>query len=103
MPQRMTIFEQIRRTDEQGNEYWSSRELAKAFGYRDYQVFPNVITKAETACRESGQVVDDHFRHLSEMVQIGSGAERPVDVVHLSRYACYLVVQNADSRKPAVS
>ncbi len=100
---RQSIFEQIREEDEHGNEYWSSRKLAAALGYRDYQVFPGVVEKAKIACEQSGQSVADHFRDASDMVTIGSGAQREIGSVHLSRYACYLVVQNADPRKPAVA
>ncbi len=103
MPQRLTIFEQIRHAGDGGAEYWSARELAKALGYRDYQHFPKIIAKAKEACESSNYPVEDHFRGVAEMVEIGSGAQREVEDVHLSRYACYLVVQNADPRKVAVA
>ncbi len=100
---RQSIFEQIRQEDNEGNEYWSSRKLATALGYRDYQVFPGVIQKAKIACDQSGQNIADHFRDATDMIEIGKGGHREVESVHLSRYACYLVVQNADPRKPAVA
>jgi prophage antirepressor-like protein len=81
----------------------SARDLAKILGYRQYNKFLNVIQKAEEACRNSGQTVEDHFTHMSEMVRIGSGAKRRFDTVFLSRYACYLIVQNADPEKPIVA
>lgn len=98
-------FEAIRHmTEEDGAEYWSARELGALLGYtRSYRNFLPAIQKAETACESSGQVVSDHFAHVRNMVSIGSGAQREVDDVRLSRYACYLIVQNADPEKPIVA
>lgn len=96
-------FEAIRRTAEDGTEYWSARDLARILGYTQYNKFTNAITKAEEACRNSGQRAEDHFTHVSEMVGIGSGARRKFNTVFLSRYACYLIVQNADPNKPIVA
>jgi len=97
-------FDAIRKTDEQGNEYWSARELSKLLGYTQYNKFENVIRKAEKACQESKQAVSDHFTHLSELIKIGKGARRTWPTVHLSRYACYLIVENADPEgKPIVA
>src|SRR3989338_10677524 len=92
-------FETIKRVDNNGKEYWSSRELATILEYPDYRKFLNVIDKAKVACENSGEVIHNHFVHKDEMVEIGSGAERPVDVIYLSRYACYLIVQNSDPTK----
>jgi len=88
---------------EEGNEYWSARDLAKILGYTEFRKFSNAIQKAETACENSGQAISDHFAHVSEMVGIGSGAQRKIGNVHLSRYACYLLVQNADPSKEIVA
>ena len=99
----VTPFERIRRVGPAGNEFWSSREFAQALGYSDYRNFESVIEKARTACFNSGQRVDDHFVEITEMVAIGSGAQRPVKTVMMSRYACYLVVQNADPAKEIVA
>ncbi len=96
-------FETIKKLDDGGKEYWSSRELAKALEYPDYRKFLNVIEKAEIACENSGEVIHNHFVHVDEMVQIGSGAERPVETIYLSRYACYLIVQNSDPTKVVVA
>ncbi len=96
-------FDAIRRVDEDGNDYWSARELAKLLGYTQYNKFLNAIQKAEEACENSGQAVSDHFTHMSEMITTGKGAKRKFDTVHLSRYACYLIVQNADPEKPIVA
>ena len=96
-------FEIIKRMDDNGAEFWSSRDLAKVLEYADYRKFLNVIDKAKVACDNSGEVIHNHFVHSDEMVQIGSGAERPVDTIFLSRYACYLVVQNSDPTKVVVA
>jgi DNA-damage-inducible protein D len=96
-------FEQIRRTNDAGNEYWSSRDFARILGYSDYRNFEAVIERARTACFNSGQRVDDHFVEITDMVGIGSGAQRPVKTVLMSRYACYLVIQNADPAKEIVA
>ena len=69
-------FEEIRAEAEDGSEYWSARDLAKILGYTQYNKFTNAITRAEEACKNSGQGVSDHFTHVSEMVTIGSGAKR---------------------------
>ncbi len=89
-------FDAIRRVDEQGREYWNARDLARLLGYRQYTNFTGAIGKAEIACKESGEAVSDHFLHLKEMIPGGKGAKRPYPTVHLSRFACYLLVENAD-------
>ncbi|MEK7170392.1 MAG: BRO family protein, partial [Patescibacteria group bacterium] len=97
------IFETIKKIDDNGKEYWSSRELGEVLEYADYRKFLSVIDKAKVACENSGEVIHTHFVHVDEMVKIGSGAERPIDVIHLSRYACYLIVQNSDPTKVVVA
>ena len=97
------IFEKIKRTNEHGHEYWSARELAKALEYQDYRNFLVAIDKAMEACKNSGQIISDHFGEATEMVSIGSGAQRKLDDYYLSRYACYLVVQNANPTKELVA
>ena len=99
----ITPFEAIRRTNPAGNEFWSSRDFAKVLGYADYRNFQAVVESARTACFNSGQRVEDHFVEVTEMVEIGSGARRPLRTVMLSRYACYLVIQNADPSKEIVA
>ena len=96
-------FEQIRRTNAAGAEHWSSRDFAQVLGYSDYRNFEQVIGKARLACFNSGRRIDDHFVDITEMVSIGSGAIRPVKTILLSRYACYLIVQNADPSKEIVA
>lgn len=94
-----SIFEQIRQVDEHGNEYWGARQLAKALDYTDFRNFLSVIGKAKEACKNSGHTVEDHIVDFNEMVPIGSGAQREMESLKLSRYACYLIVQNADPSK----
>lgn len=96
-------FEVIRRESEDGGEYWSARDLARILNYTEYGKFRNAIQKAEEACQNSGEAVSDHFAHVSEMIETGKGAKRKVEDVRLSRYACYLIVQNADPSKPIVA
>ena len=96
-------FESIKRVDENGVEYWLSRDLAKILEYADYRNFIAVINKAKESCSNSGNDVLDHFGDITEMVTIGSGAQRPIDTIKLTRYACYLTVQNADPSKTIVA
>jgi DNA-damage-inducible protein D len=99
-----TVFEQIKQLDEHGGEWWSARQLGKILEYSEYRHFKPVIEKAKEACENSGLNVEDHFEDYLEMVDIGSGAKRPMeDGVKLSRYACYLIVQNADPGKDVVA
>ncbi|MCU7859295.1 MAG: hypothetical protein KZQ86_05570 [Candidatus Thiodiazotropha sp. (ex Lucinoma kastoroae)] len=96
-------FEEIKQVNEHDSEYWMARKLAKVLGYSEFRNFLPVIEKAKTACRKSGQAVSDHFVEMNEMVDIGSGARREMDSLALSRYACYLIVQNGDSSKPVIA
>jgi len=80
-------FERIKRTNETGAEFWSSREFAEVLQYSDYRNFEAVVEKARLACLNSGHRIEDHFVDVTEMVRIGSGAERPVKTVFMSRYA----------------
>lgn len=98
-----SIFEQIKQIDENQNEYWSARTLAKALDYSDFRNFISVIEKAKEACINSKQKIEDHIVEFDEMVAIGSGAERSFPSYKLSRYACYLIVQNADPSKDVVA
>ena len=96
-------FENIKHTDENGTEFWYARELQKALEYTEYGKFLPVIRKAVEACRKTGFDEGNHFAHVSEMVRIGSGAERKMDSYKLSRYACYLIVMNGDPRKEVIA
>jgi len=103
MSDTITPFERIRRTNTTGNEFWSSRDFAQVLGYADYRNFESVIERARTACFNSGLPVADHFVEITEMIGIGKGGQRPVTTVMMSRYACYLVIQNADPAKAIVA
>ena len=96
-------FEDIKHIDEYGNEYWYARELQVALDYKKWQKFENVIENAKIACENSDNAVSDHFTQVGKMVQIGSGAKRKQVDYKLSRYACYLIVQNSDPRKEVVA
>lgn len=101
--QHHATFEGIRQFGADGNEFWSARDLAPLLEYQDWRNFMQVVDKARIACAQSGKRPDDHFGDATKMVPIGSGAQRPVPDVHLSRYACYLVVQNGDPSKPVIA
>jgi DNA-damage-inducible protein D len=98
-----TIFERIRRQDNDGSDFWSSRDLARILDYANYKNFEPVVAKAKVSCFQSGNQVGDHFLDIQEMVDIGSGAKREISTVFLSRYACYLLIQNADPNKEVVA
>ena len=96
-------FEAIRHEDEQIGEYWSARELYKLLGYSRWEKFQKSLTEAQEACKNSGQAVADHFHLEVQLIKAGKGARRPTEDYHLTRYACYLIVQNADPAKPIVA
>ena len=98
-----SIFEQIKHVDENGAEYWSARDMAKVLEYSEYRHFKQVVEKAKEACANSQYKVEDHFEDILEMIEIGKGGKRPLESVKLSRYACYLIVQNADPSKKVVA
>lgn len=96
-------FESIKQVDEHGNEFWTARDLYKVLEYTEYRNFLPAARKAWTACQQSGFNPYDHFVPFNDMVKIGSGAERQVNNIKMSRYACYLTVQNADPTKTIVA
>ena len=96
-------FESIKHVDENGVEFWYARELQKVLEYTEYGKFLPVVEKAIEACRKTGFDEENHFAHVSEMVRIGSGAERKMESYKLSRYACYLIVMNGDPRKEVIA
>jgi DNA-damage-inducible protein D len=87
----------------EGVECWSARELQKLLGYTKWENFQKVIDKAKESCKHAGEEVADHFPEVRKKVAIGSGAEKEIDDILLTRYACYLIAQNGDSRKPEIA
>ena len=96
-------FEEIKHIDENGVEYWYARELQKILEYTQWRRFENVIDKAKISCKNTGIKAIDHFADVGKMVQIGSGAEKEIKDYKLTRYACYLIAQNGDSRKKVIA
>ena len=97
-----TVFESIKHFDENGNEYWYARELQKALEYNKWENFEKVIEKAKLSCLNSNYGLQDHFPDVRKMVDIGSNTLRNIVDYKLSRYACYLIAQNGDSRKKVI-
>lgn len=96
-------FEDIKHTNDVGEEYWLARELQSVLEYAQWRRFNETIERAKLACENSGYNPSDHFANVGKMVGIGSGAEREVDDIMLSRYACYLIVMNGDPRKEVIA
>ena len=96
-------FEEIKLINANGAEQWSARQLGKLLGYSEYRHFIPVLTRAKEACLNSGHTIDDHFEEILDMIKIGSNAKRALKDIVLSRYACYLVVQNGDPAKPVIA
>lgn len=97
------IFENIKHTDEYGEEFWYARELQVILDYAKWENFLKVINKAKESCLNSNNLIEDHFPDVRKMVELGSGAERKIDDMMLSRYACYLIVMNGDPRKEVIA
>jgi len=96
-------FEEIKQVTEGTSECWSARDLQPVLEYSSWDKFKKVVEKAMTACEKAGQSVANHFSRVGKMVKLGSGAEREVEDFFLSRYACYLIVQNGDPSKPVIA
>ena len=101
-PEMRPTFEEIRRTDENGHEYWSSRDLCSAMGYSANWKFQRVIDKAIEVANTKGMNIGDHFNQTVDMVKLGSGAFRKVEIFRLSRLACMIIAENADGKKVLV-
>lgn len=99
----MNEFENIKHIDEDGNEYWYARELQIVLKYKEWRNFYKVINNAMGACRNSNNSILNHFVDINKMVDIGSSSSRLINDYKLSRYACYLIAQNGDSRKKVIA
>lgn len=96
-------LEQLKQTNEHGAEYWSARDLQTLLGYSQWRRFEDAIKRAITSCESSGNNPENHFAGAGKMVELGSGSERVIEDYQLSRFACYLIAQNGDPRKPEIA
>ncbi len=96
-------FESLKKVNDDKIEFWFARELLTALDYSSWDKFKRVLRKAMKACKNSGQTINDHFSQVVKMVELGSGSKREIEDYVLSRYACYLIVQNADPSKPVIA
>lgn len=98
-----TVFEDIKHIDEYGNVYWLARELQQVLEYKKWQKFINVIENAKIACEQSKFMIDEHFTQVGKTSKMPNGGVKNILEYKLSRYACYLIVQNSDPRKEVVA
>lgn len=96
-------FEMHAQQTEEGVEFWLARDLQHLLGYDEWRNFTKVLEKAKTACEVSGHHIADHFVGVNKMVSLGSGSQREVDDLMLTRYACYLIAQNGDPKKQEIA
>jgi len=96
-------FEGLKQVNEHGAEYWSARDLQSLLGYSQWRRFEDAVKRAMTSCEKSGNECSHHFASAGKMVGLGSGGQRELNDFHLSRFACYLIAQNGDSRKPQIA
>ena len=99
----LPYLEAIRHLDDDGREYWFARELYPLLGYATWRRFAEVVGRAKTACFAMKVEPSDHFDNIVRMVKLGSGSSREIDDIALSRYACYLIIQNGDPSKPVIA
>jgi len=99
MPMGSKSFEDLKKSNEYGAEYWSAREIQPLLGYTQWRRFEDAIKRALTSCKQSGNTSVNHFAGVGKMVDLGSGSVREVPDYNLSRFACYLIAQNGDPRK----
>ena len=103
VPMGSKSFEDLKKANEYGAEYWSARDLQPLLGYSQWRRFEDAINRAITSCKQSGNTSENHFAEAGKMVDLGSGSVREVPDYNLSRFACYLIAQNGDSRKPEIA
>lgn len=96
-------FEDLKKMNEHGAEYWSARDLQILLGYKQWRRFEDAVTRAKESCEKSGNIVENHFANAGKMVEIGSETKRELNDYHLSRFACYLIAQNGDPSKPEIA
>lgn len=103
VPSKGSSFEALKRLNEHSAEYWSARDLQPLLGYSQWRRFEDAISRAITSCEQSGNKAGHHFAGAGKMIETGKGAIREVEDYHLSRFACYLIAQNGDPRKPEIA
>ena len=103
VPNGQKSFEELKQINRHGAEYWSARDLQSVLGYNHWRSFENALQKAITSCQQSGNAPDHHFARARKMITLGKGGEREVPDYQLSRFACYLIAQNGDPRKPEIA
>jgi len=96
-------FEEVSHTTQESIEFWFARDLQHLLGYSKWENFKNVINKAKTACEVSGHEIDDHFPDIRKTIQMPKGASKEIEDMMLTRYACYLIAQNGDSKKEQIA
>jgi len=96
-------FEDLKKVNEYGAEYWSAREIQPLLGYTQWRRFEDAINRALTSCKQSGNEPSHHFAGAGKPIEGGKGAVQTVNDYHLSRFACYLIAQNGDPRKPEIA
>ena len=97
------LFDDIKHINENGEEYWYARELQRVLEYKEWRKFNNVISKATIACKNSKVIIEEHFVQVDKTIRMPKNASKIIDDYKLSRYACYLIVQNADSKKEVIA
>ena len=103
MQEQSPSLDSIKQSNSYGADYWSARDLMRILGYARWENFQNAIERAEKACKNTGQPIDSHFLQAGKMINTRKGAQREVKDYFLSRFACYLIAQNGDPRKPEIT